>query len=38
MGNKSLTFGYIEIKKNKFHRNKSPIFLKDVDIEESISI
>ena len=29
-----LTSGDIEIKKNKFYRNKTPIFLKDVDIEE----
>ena len=28
-----LTFGDIEIEKNKFYRNKTSIFLKDVDIE-----
>ena len=28
-----LTFGDIEIEKHKFHCHKSPIFLKDVDIE-----
>ena len=27
-----LTFGNIEIEKSKFYRNKTPIFLKDVDI------
>ena len=31
---KILTFGGIEIEKNKFYRHKSPIFLKDVDIEK----
>ena len=34
MGNESLTFGDIEIEKNKFYRNKTPIFLKDIDIEK----
>ena len=34
MGNEILTFGDIEIEKNKFYRHKSPIFLKDVDIEK----
>ena len=34
MDKESLTFGDIEIKKNKFYRHKSPIFLKDVDIEK----
>ena len=29
-----LTFGDIEFKKNKFYRHRSPIFLKDVDIEK----
>ena len=33
-----LTFGDIEIEKNKFYHQKTPIFLKDVDIEKSISI
>ena len=27
-------FGDIEIEKNNFYRNKTPIFLKDVDIEK----
>ena len=29
-----MTFGDIEIEKNKFYRNKTPIFVKDVDIEK----
>ena len=29
-----LTFGNIEIEKNKFYIHKTPIFLKDVDIEK----
>ena len=29
-----LTFGNIEIEKNKFYCHKSSIFLKDVDIEK----
>ena len=29
-----LTFGNIEIEKNKFYRHKTPIFLEDVDIEQ----
>ena len=33
MGKEILTFGNIEIKKNKFYRNKS-IFFKDEDIEK----
>ena len=33
MGKKILAFGDIEIEKNKFYRHKTPIFLKDVDIE-----
>ena len=33
MGNKILTFGHIEVGKNKFYLQKS-IFLKDVDIEK----
>ena len=31
-----LTFGDIEIEKNDFYRNKSPIFLEDVDIEKEL--
>ena len=34
MGKEILTFGDTEIKKIKFYRHKSPIFLKDVDIEK----
>ena len=36
MGKEILTFGDIEIEKNKFYRHKTPIFLKDVDIEKVI--
>ena len=32
MGKQILTFGDIEIEKDKFYRYKSPIFLEDVDI------
>ena len=31
-----LTFGDIEIEKNKFCRNKTLIFLKDVDIKKAL--
>ena len=34
MGKEILTFGNIEIEKSKFYRSKTPIFLKDVDIEK----
>ena len=34
MGKGILTFGDVEIEKNKHYRYKSPIFLKDVDIEK----
>ena len=34
MGKEILTFGDIEIEKNKFYRHKSAIFLKDVDIDK----
>ena len=34
MGKKILAFGYIEIKKDKFYRHKTPILLEDVDIEK----
>ena len=34
MGKEVLIFGDIEIGKNKFYSCKSPIFLKDVDIEK----
>ena len=33
MDKEILTFGDIEIEKNKFYRHKIPIFLKDVDVE-----
>ena len=34
MGKKILTFGDIEVEKNKFYRHKTPVFLGDVDIEK----
>ena len=34
MGKEILTFGNIEIEKNKFYRHKTPISLGDVDIEK----
>ena len=34
IGKDILTFGYIGIQKNKFYRNKIPIFKKDGGIEE----
>ena len=34
MGKEILTFGGIEIEKNKFYCNKTPIFLKDEDMEK----
>ena len=35
MGKEILTFGDIEIKKkNRFYHHKTPMFLKDVDIEK----
>ena len=34
MGKEILTFGYIEIEKNKFYCNRTSIFLKDVDIDK----
>ena len=34
MGKEILTFSDTEIEKKNFYRNKSPIFLKDVDIEK----
>ena len=33
-GEEILTFGDFEIEKKKCYRNKTPIFLKDVDIEK----
>ena len=33
MGKEVLTFGNIEIENNKFYHHKTPIFLRDVDIE-----
>ena len=34
MGEEILKFGDFEIEKKKCYRNKTPIFLKDVDIEK----
>ena len=34
MGKEILTFGNIEIEENTFYCRKTPIFLKDVDIEK----
>ena len=34
MGKAILTFGDIETENNKFYCHKTPIFLKDVDIEK----
>ena len=34
MGKEILTFGNIDIEKNKFYRHKTAIFLEDVDIEK----
>ena len=34
MGKEILTFQDIQIEKNKFYHNITPIFLKDVDIEK----
>ena len=34
MSKEILTFGNIEIEKNKFYRHISPIFLGDIDIEK----
>ena len=34
MSKKIITFGDIETEKNKFYHHKSPIFLKDADIEK----
>ena len=34
MGKEILTFGDIKIEKNKFYCQKTPIFIKDVDIEK----
>ena len=36
MGKEILTFGDIEIEKNKFYHNMTRIFLKDVDIERAL--
>ena len=37
MGKEVLTFGDIEIEKNKFYHHKSPILLNDVDIEKVLA-
>ena len=34
MGKEILTFGNIEIEKSKFYHYKSPVFLRDIDIEK----
>ena len=34
MGKEILTFGNTEIEKNKFYHHKSPVPLRDVDIEK----
>ena len=34
MGKEILTFDKIEIKNNNFYRQKTPIFLGDIDIEK----
>ena len=34
MGKEILTFGNIEIERNKFYRHKTPIFCGDVDIKK----
>ena len=34
MSKKNLTFGVTEIEKNKFYRNRTSTFVKDVDIEK----
>ena len=34
MGKEIVTFGNIEIEKNKFYCHRTPIFLEDVDIEK----
>ena len=34
MGKELLTFGDTEIEKNKFYRNKTPVPLRNVDIEK----
>ena len=34
MGKEMLKFGHIEIEENNFYRNKTPIFLKDADVEK----
>ena len=37
MGNEISTFGDIDIEENKLYRYKSPIFLKDVNIEKVLA-
>ena len=36
MGREILTFGDIEIEKNKFYHHKTTIFLKDIGIENEL--
>ena len=38
MGKEILTFGDIEIEKNKFYRNITPVFLKDVEVEKVVLV
>ena len=37
MSKEILTFGDTEIEKTKFYRQKTPIFIKDVDIEKVLT-
>ena len=37
MGKEILILGDIEIEENKFYRNKTPIFLKDVNIAKGLA-
>ena len=37
MGKEIWTFGDIEVEKNKFYHNKTPIFSKNVDIDEVLA-
>ena len=38
MGKEILTFGDVDIEKNQFYHYKSPIFLKNVDIEKVLDL
>ena len=37
MGKEIWTFGDIEVEKNKFYHNKTPIFSKNVDIDKVLA-